>query len=85
MEIQTQLLIELYDVNSDEFIREIDISHYDLKTINEICPPEDPDDIEYCDGGFVTENQFILLKDYISELKDINYKKFIVNIITRRL
>lgn len=83
MEIQRQLLIELFDRKTEKFIKDIDISHYDLKRINEICPPEDPDDIEYCDGIDVTEDQYILLKQYIAELFDVNYEDFFVNISTR--
>lgn len=78
-----KLLIELFDRKTEKFVRNIDISHYDLNKINKICPPEDPYDIEYCDGIDVEEQQYILLKRYITELSDLNYEDFFVNICTR--
>ena len=85
MKMKTQLLIELYDKKTENFIKEIDISHYNLEEINKICPPEDPLDIEYTDGIDLMEEQFILFKKYIKELKDIEYNDFYVTIITRRI
>lgn len=85
MEIQTQLLIELFDLKTEKLIREIDISHYDLRMINKICPPEDPDDIEYTNSNYVTTEQFSKLKKYITEIADIDGEEYIVNICTYRI
>lgn len=79
----TQLLIEYYAVDSDSFVGEIDISNYDLATINKLCPPEIEDDFEYCNGVFVEKESFLFLKDYIDELKDFNYEDYHYNILTR--
>ncbi|WP_430406837.1 DUF7683 domain-containing protein [Fluviicola sp.] len=84
--MKTELLIEIFEKVGDGFIKEINISHYDLKQINKICPPEDfPDDFEYCDGHFVTEEQFTMLKEYIVELSIYNYQDYDYNIITRSI
>jgi hypothetical protein len=83
---KTVLLLEVYNQMNNRFINEIDISHYSLDEINEICPPVDfPDDFEYCDGHFVTKDQFIKLKQKMSELSNLNYEGFIYNIITRSI
>lgn len=79
----TQLLIEYYAVDSDSFIGEIDISNYDLAAINKLCPPEIEDDFEYCDSVFIEKEQFLLLRDYIDELKPFVYEDYVYNIITR--
>lgn len=79
----TQLLIEYYAVDSDSFVGEIDISNYDLATINKLCPPEIEDDFEYCDSVFIEKEQFLLLRDYIDELKPFVYEDYVYNIITR--
>lgn len=79
----TQLLIEYFAVEEDKFIGEIDISNYDLATINNLCPPETADDLEYCDCGFIEKEQFLLLQNYIDELKSFCYEDYVYNIITR--
>jgi hypothetical protein len=79
----TQLLIEYYAVDDDKFIGEIDISGYDLTTINKLCPPEIEDDFEYCDSAFIEKESFLLLQNYIRELKGFAYEDYCYNIITR--
>lgn len=79
----TELLIEYYAVEGDEFIGEINISTYDLASVNKICPPEIVDDLHYCDGGFIEKEQFLLLQDSIDELKTFVYEDYIYTIITR--
>lgn len=83
--MKTELLIELYSIDNDRFLREINISDYDLKKINKICPPEIPDDFDYCNSTFIEEASFIKLKKYIKELSILEYKDYIYNIITRSL
>jgi hypothetical protein len=81
--MKTELLVELYDVKTHSFVKEFDISSYNLAKINEICLPEDEGDFEYIESKFVEENEFKKLKIYISELSNYNYDDFIYNIITR--
>jgi hypothetical protein len=83
--MKTQLLIEIFEKNGECFIEEIDISHYDLKKINEICPPEDEGDFEYCNGRFLEEQDFENLQGFISELKDYKYSNYNYGIITRSI
>lgn len=83
--MKTELLIEMYQIDGESFIKELDISIYNLKKINKICPPEDPFDVEYCDGLFLEEENFIELKQYIKELKDYNYQDYTYNLITRQV
>lgn len=83
--MNTQLLIELFDIESEEFVDEIDISHYDLKKINIICPPYDEFDYQYCDSYEIMEADYINLKYYITELQNIDFTKFSMGIITRRI
>lgn len=80
--MNTKLLI---DIKSEEFIDEIDISHYDLKKINTICPPYDEFDYQYTNGYEIEEVDYINLKDYITELQNIDFTKFSMGIITRRI
>lgn len=78
----TKLIIEYADPESDKIIGEIDISHYDLSVINQLCPPEISDDFEYCNGGFMEKEQFPLLQEYIIELKDFAYEDYSYCIMT---
>ncbi|PHR44315.1 MAG: hypothetical protein COA32_14980 [Fluviicola sp.] len=80
---EKELLIEFYHVKNHSFIKEIDITKYSLQRINEICPPNDEGDFEYCNSRYVREYEFDILKNYITELSDYNYRDFIYNIITR--
>lgn len=80
----TQLLIEYYSIEEDEkFAGDIDISRYDLSIINKLCPPEIADDFEYCDGAFIEKESFLLLQDYILELKPFIYENYTYNLLTR--
>ncbi len=45
--------------------------------------PEMEDDLEYCDGVFVEKESFLLLQNYIRELKEFDYEDYCYNIITR--
>ncbi|MBF4494094.1 hypothetical protein IR010_16210 [Flavobacterium sp. MR2016-29] len=84
--MKKQLLIELYSIENDLFLDEIDISRYDLKKINEICPPYDEFDYEYCNGYEIEEEEeFIKLKEFIEELKTIDFFKYSCSIITRQI
>lgn len=83
--MKKQLLIELYSIENDLFFDEIDISNYDLKKINEICPPHDEFDYEYCNSYEIEEEDFIKLREYIEELKKINFFKYSCSIITRQI
>jgi len=83
--MRTQLLLEMYDKESEDFVAEIDISKYDLKTINRICPSEDEFDYEYTDGYEIMEDEFIKLSEYIVELKELDYNKYSYGIITRSI
>lgn len=65
------------------FIGEINISDYDLEILNQLCPPEIEDDLEYCTSAFIEEESFLLLQAYIKELKTFAYEDYIYNIITR--
>jgi hypothetical protein len=64
--MNTELLIEMYQIDSESFIKELNISNYNLNKINEICPPEDPFDIDYCNGLFIEQENFKNLKLYIN-------------------
>lgn len=79
----TELLIEYYTSEGERFIGEINISGYDLVIINKLCPPEIEDDFEYCTSAFIEKESFLLLQDYIHELKVFTYEDYIYNIITR--
>lgn len=79
----TELLIEYYANNSDNFIGQIELSKYDLAILNKLCPPEIKDDFEYCNGAFIERESFLLLQDYVVELKEFSYKDYVYNIITR--
>lgn len=83
--MQTELLIEYFDLETDEFAGEIVISAYDLKQINQICPPELEGDWEYCDGVFLEEEMFLRLRELITELSGFNYPDYSYGIITRRM
>lgn len=83
--MKKQLLIELYNIENDLFFDEIDISKYDLKKINEICPPYEEFDYEYCNGYEIEEEDFIKLRNYIPELKDVDFFKYSCSIITRQI
>lgn len=54
-----------------------------MKKINEICPPEDPLDTEYCDDCFLEINEFKELKKYVIEIENVKYEEFDFNISTR--
>jgi len=81
--MKTLLLIEFFEKEGDKFVKDIDISHYDINTLNEICPPEDDGDIYYCDGFFIEEYQFILLKKIITEIEKYDYEMYDYNLCTR--
>ena len=83
--MKTELLIEYYDPATETFVGEIDISAYDLATINRICPPQIEDDFTYCDSAFVEKEMFPALQSYILELSGFVYETYIYNIITRRV
>lgn len=83
--MKKQLLIELYNIENDLFFDEIDISKYDLKKINEICPPYEEFDYKYCNGYEIEEEDFLKLRNYITELKDIEFFKYSFSIITRQI
>lgn len=78
-------MLEYFDIKTEVFIGEIDISYYDLNILNEIVPPEAEADYEYCESAFIEEDSFIALQQIISELKEFNYEDYIYNIITRRI
>ena len=78
----TKLVIEYADLKSDKIIGEIDISTYDLAVINQLCPPEIADDLEYCNGGFIEKDQFSLLQEYITELKPFTFGEYDYCIMT---
>lgn len=80
-----KLFLELYNIKDERILRDIDISKYNLKKINSICPPEDEGDFEYCNGYFIEKKEFNLLKKYIIELRKYNYENYIYNLITRQL
>lgn len=83
--MKTELLIEIYKIKEEEFFKEININHYDLIKINEICPPYEEFDVEYCNGYEIKENDFKKLEKYIKELKSYNFKDFSYSIITRQV
>lgn len=89
--MKTVLLVEYFDRKTDEIIGEIDISKYDLKKINSICPPytakdspiySEEGDNQYINGYELLENQFNELKEYIHELKVLDYSKYHIGIAT---
>lgn len=83
--MKKQLLIEIYDIKSESFIDEIDISKYDLKKINKISPPYDEFDYEYCNSYEIEEEDFNELSKYIKELKNFDFFKHSYSIITRQI
>jgi hypothetical protein len=83
--MKKQLLIELYNIENDLFFDEIDLSKYDLKKINEICLTYEEFDYEYCNGYEIEEEDFIKLRNYIPELKDVDFFKYSCSIITRQI
>jgi len=83
--MKTQLLIEMYDKESEYFVDQIDISNYDLKKINKICPPDIEFDYEYTNGYEILEDDFFKLSEYIKEFKKLDYNKYSYSIITRRI
>jgi|GEM_PF-2739075 len=83
--MKTELLIEYFDFETDLIVGEIDISKYDLKIINKICPPRYEDDYEYANGHELEEGEFKELKQYITELKDMEFSKYSYGIITRSI
>jgi len=83
--MKKQLLIEIYDIKSESFVDEIDISKYNLKKINEICPPYDDFDYEYCNSYELEEEDFKKLSNYIKELINFDYSKYSYSIITRQI
>jgi hypothetical protein len=83
--MKTELLIELYHTQEDAFLREINISNYDLRILNKIVPPDPEDDFEYCNSAFIEKDEFEKLRAYVKELSDLQYEDFIYNIITRSI
>ncbi|MES2239395.1 MAG: hypothetical protein V4497_03965 [Bacteroidota bacterium] len=83
--MKKQLLIELYDIKSESFFNEIDISTYNLKKINQICPPSEEFDNEYCMSYEINEEDFRKLSEYIKELKNVDFSKYSCSIITRQI
>ncbi|MEN9909823.1 MAG: hypothetical protein RLZZ540_2972 [Bacteroidota bacterium] len=83
--MKRQLLIELYDIQSESFVDEIDISTYNLKKINQICPPYEEFDYEYCNSYEIDEENFSKLSKYIKELKNVDFFKYSFSIITRQI
>ncbi|RYJ42423.1 hypothetical protein NU09_2209 [Flavobacterium beibuense] len=89
--MKTVLLIEYFDRETELFVGEIDISKYDLKKINSICPPltakdypiypEEGDD-KYINGYDFNEKEFNELKEYIHELKNMDLSKYVYSIGT---
>lgn len=82
---KTQLLIEYFDIESEFFVDEIDKSKYDLKKINEICPPYFELDYEYANGQELDEIEFDKLKEFIVELRKMDFDKYSYGIITRTI
>ena len=80
-----RLFIEFFDIKTEMLMKEIDISHYELKKINTICPPDDPHDTEYTNSQYVTSKQFSKLKKYINEIRNMEENKYIINICTYRM
>ena len=83
--MKTELLIEFFDLETEYYVGEINISKYDLKKINNICPPEWEDDYEYTNGNELNEKEFNELKKYIHELENMNFSKYSYGIITRQI
>ena len=83
--MRNRLFLELFEKVGDRFVKDFEITHYDLKLINEICPPETPMDYEYCDGHFVEEEEFIKLQKLIKELSTFNYSEYDYNLCARRV
>ncbi len=83
--MKTKLLIEIYKIEEEEFFNEIDISNYNLKKINKICPPYDEFDYEYCGSYEIEENDFIELSKFIKELADYKFEDYSYSLITRRI
>lgn len=81
----TQLLMEIFDKETEDFLYEIDLSNYDLKMINKICPPEEGLDYNYTDGREIDKNDVHNLSKFIVELKDLKFEKYSMGIITRRI
>ncbi|MNV73374.1 hypothetical protein D3C71_1665190 [compost metagenome] len=71
--MKTELLLTVFEKTGDKLVKEIDISHHNLKEINAICPPDLPEDFQYCDGHFVEEEQYLKLKEFITEFIDYSY------------
>lgn len=83
--MNTKLLLTVFEKTGDKLVKKIDISHYDLEEINAICPPDLPGDFMYCDGHFVEEEQYLKLKEFITEFSDYSYKDYDFNIGTVRV
>ncbi|WP_300663735.1 hypothetical protein [Fluviicola sp.] len=83
--MKTKLLLTVFEKTGEKLVREIDISHYSLEKINKICPPDLPGDFQYCDGHFVEEEQYLKLKEFITEFSDYNYNDYDFNIGTFRI
>jgi hypothetical protein len=83
--MKTVILIEYFDLETELFIGEIDISKYDLKKINQICTPWMKDDLEYCCGNEIKKDEFAKLQEYIGELKSMDFDKYGYDIITRQI
>jgi len=83
--MKTELLIEYFDLETEYFIGEIDISKYDLKKINNICHPRWEEDYQYANGHELDKREFNELKKYIEELQNMDFSKYSYGIITRQI
>ncbi len=82
--MKTVILIEYFDLETELFIGEIDISKYDLKKINQICTPWMKDDWEYCNGHEIEKDEFEKLQEFIEEIRGMDFDKYNYGIITRQ-
>lgn len=75
-------LIEIFTKEGNDIIQEIDITHIPFVQLNEICPPEIEDDLQYCNGLYVEHEHYLELIKIIPELKTYPYEKFDFNIFS---
>lgn len=83
--MKTELLLEMYNVENEKFVKEINISHYDLKVLNKMFPPYEEFDYEYTQGYEIEKEDFDLLRKYIKEIKAYNFEDYLYSIITRQI
>jgi len=81
----TELLIEYFDLETEFFVGEINISQYDLAKINIICPPFYEADWHYANGHELDGEEFAKLKEFIKELEDMDFYRYSYSIQTRQI